>query len=158
MAAGATNPNGDGRIPHEGERTVGELFAAASAELSSLVHDEIALAKAEIKADVVRGGIGTAAGVVAGVVALASIPMFSFAFAWGLQALGITTGWSFAIVGGAYVLIALLLAFMMIRYFKKVRKPERTIAGAQATAQVLKNAKPRPATKEEIDRALGRIQ
>jgi len=156
MAAGAAPSNG--RTPHEGERTVGELFADATAELSSLVHDEIALAKAEIKADVVRGGIGTAAGAVAGVVALASIPMFSFAFAWGLQALGITTGWSFAIVGGAYVLIAALLAFLMIRYFKKIRKPERTIAGAQATAQVLKNAKPRPATKEEIDRALGRIQ
>ncbi|MFJ5922404.1 phage holin family protein [Kitasatospora sp. NPDC092948] len=158
MAAGATNPNGDGRIPYEGERTVGELFAAASAELSSLVHDEISLAKAEIKEDVSRAGKAVVGGVLAAVVLLASLPMFSFGFAYGLQALGITAGWSFTIIGGAYVVIALVLAGWIWYQAKKIRKPERTIAGAQATAQVLKNAKPRPATKEEIDRALGRIQ
>ncbi|MFG2825699.1 phage holin family protein [Kitasatospora sp. NPDC048365] len=157
MAAGAADPSRTGRPPYEGERSIGELFAAASADLSALVHDEIALAKAEIRADVKRGVSGGVSLTVAGVVALASIPMLSFAAAYGLQALGLTLGWSFLIVGGAYLLLAALLGLLALRSFKKIQKPERTIAGAQATAEVLKNAKPRPATKEEIDRALGRI-
>ncbi|GAA4855552.1 phage holin family protein [Kitasatospora terrestris] len=157
MAAGAADPSRSGRPPHEGERSIGELFAAASADLSALVHDEIALAKAEIRADVKRGVSGGVSLTVAGVVALASIPMLSFAAAYGLQALGLTLGWSFLIVGGAYLLLAALLGLLSLRSFKKIQKPERTIAGAQATAEVLKNARPRPATKEEIDRALGRI-
>ncbi|MEV6207450.1 phage holin family protein [Kitasatospora sp. NPDC051914] len=146
-----------GRAPYEGERSIGELFAAATTDLSALVHDEIALAKAEIRADVKRGVAGGASFSVAGVVALASVPMLSFAAAYGLQALGLTLGWSFLIVGGAYLLLAGLLGLLAMRSFKKIEKPHRTIEGAQATAEVLKNARPRPATKEEIDRALGRI-
>jgi len=157
MAVGAADPSGNGRSVHEGERTVGELFAAATADMSALVHDEIALAKAEIRADVKRGVAGSVSGVVAGVVALAAIPMLSFAAAYGLQALGLTLGWSFLIVAGAYLLLAALLGFLALRSFKKIEPPRRTIEGAQATADVLKNARPRPATKEEIDRALGRI-
>lgn len=40
------------------ERTLGQLVASATAEMSALVHDEIALAKAEIRQDVKRVGIG----------------------------------------------------------------------------------------------------
>ncbi|MFD0528971.1 phage holin family protein [Kitasatospora arboriphila] len=147
-----------GRAPYEGERSIGELFAAATNDLSALVHDEIALAKAEIRADVKRGVTGGVSVSVAGVVALASVPMLSFAAAYGLQALGLTLGWSFLIVGGAYLLLAALLGLLAARSFKKIEKPHRTIEGAQATADVLKNARPRLTTKEEIDRALGRIR
>ncbi|GAA5003830.1 phage holin family protein [Kitasatospora paranensis] len=157
MPAGVADPSSSGRAPYEGERSVGQLFAAATEDLSALVHDEIALAKAEIRADVKRGVTGGVSVTVAGVVALAAIPMLSFAAAYGLQALGLTLGWSFLIVGGAYLLIAALLGLLAMRSFKKIEKPRRTIEGAQATADVLKNARPRPATKEEIDRALGRI-
>lgn len=85
MSAGTAGPTGSSRAPYEGERSVGQLFAAATADLSSLVHDEIALAKAEIRADVKRGVAGSVSGVVAGVIALASIPMFSFAAAYLLR-------------------------------------------------------------------------
>ncbi|AUG78244.1 transporter [Kitasatospora sp. MMS16-BH015] len=158
MPAGAADPSSNGRAPYEGERSVGQLFAAATADLSALVHDEIALAKAEIRQDVKRGVAGGVSISVAGVVALASIPMLSFAAAYGLQALGLTLGWSFLIVGGAYLLLAALLGLLALRSFKKIEKPHRTIAGVQATTDVLKNARPRPATQEEIDRGLGRIK
>ncbi|WP_354641349.1 phage holin family protein [Kitasatospora camelliae] len=157
MAAGAADPTSTGRAPYDGERSVGQLFAAATADLSALVHDEIALAKAEIRADVKRGVSGGVSLTVAGVVALAAVPMLSAAAAFGLHALGITLGWSFLIVAGAYLLLAALLGLLALRSFKRIEKPRRTIEGAQATADVLKNARPRPATKEEIDRALGRI-
>ncbi|MER5862102.1 phage holin family protein [Kitasatospora sp. NPDC002040] len=156
MPAGTADPTSDARAPYEGERSVGQLFAAATADLSALVHDEIALAKAEIRQDVKRGVSGGVSLAVAGVVALASVPMLSFAAAYGLQALGLTLGWSFLIVAGAYLLLAALLGLLALRSFKKIEKPHRTIEGAQKTADVLKNARPRPATQEEIDRGLGR--
>ncbi|WP_329565427.1 phage holin family protein [Kitasatospora sp. NBC_01266] len=150
MSAGTAGPSGSSRVPYEGERSVGQLFAAATADLSALVHDEIALAKAEIRQDVKRGVAGSVSVVVAGVIALASIPMFSFAAAYLLKYWGLPLSASFAVVGGAYVLLAAVLGLLAWRSFKKIEPPHRTIEGAQATAEVLKNARPRPATAEEL--------
>lgn len=61
------------------ERTLGQLVASATAEMSALVHDEIALAKAEIREDVKRVGSGSASLVVAGVFAVFSLPVLTFA-------------------------------------------------------------------------------
>jgi protein-S-isoprenylcysteine O-methyltransferase Ste14 len=130
---------------HNGDnRSVGQLFAAATAEMSALVHDEIALAKAELRADVKRAALGSAAVVGALALALFSVPMLSFAAAYGLQALGITTGWSFLIVFGCYVLLAVILGAVAYDRFKRVQKPERSISSAKETAAVLQKAKPHP--------------
>jgi hypothetical protein len=48
-------------------------------------------------------------------------------------------------MGGVYVVIALIAALLAVRWFKKLSPPDRTIAGAKATVDVLKNAKPHPA-------------
>jgi hypothetical protein len=157
MSAGAAAPSSNGRTPYEGERSVGELFAAATADLSALVHDEIALAKAEIRTDVMRGLAGSVSAVVAGVVFLAAVPMASFALAYLIHYWGVPLGGSFGLVALLYVLLGATLGLLAKRSFRKIEKPHRAIEGAQATADVLKNARPRPATKEEIDRALGRI-
>ncbi|MFE9428224.1 phage holin family protein [Kitasatospora sp. NPDC006697] len=151
MSAGSARPSGSSRAPYEGERSVGQLFAAATTDLSSLVHDEIALAKAEIRQDAIRAITGSASGIIAGVVGIASLPMFSFFFAYGLNDvshIGLTL--SFLVVAVAYVLIAVVLVLVAMKFFKKIEKPNRTIEGAQATAEVLRNAKPRPATPEEL--------
>jgi Na+/proline symporter len=133
------------------DRTVGQLFAAATADLSALVHDEIALAKREIKKDVIRGATGGGAGAVAAVIALASIPMFSFAAAYGIHSTGLGLVWCFFIVGWAFVFIALLAALLAVRAFKKISPPERTIASTKATVDVLKNTKPHPAAPITAD-------
>lgn len=125
-------------------RSIGQLFAAATAEMSALVHDEIALAKAELRQDAKRAAFGSAAVVAALAVALFSVPMLSLAAAWGLKALGITTGWAFLIVFGAYVLLALILGAIAYSRFKAVKKPERSITSAKQTAAVLQKARPRP--------------
>lgn len=157
MSAGAESSSADGSTAlGDGERSLGQLFSAATADLSSLVHDEIALAKAEIRQDVKRGVAGGASLTVAGVVALASIPVLSFAAAYGIHALGITLGWSFLIVGGAYLVLAAILGLVSLRSFKKVEKPQRTIEGARATADVLRKARPRPATAAEKGATAGR--
>lgn len=44
--------------PVGAERSIGQLVATATTEMSALVHDEIALAKAQLKQDVKRGAVG----------------------------------------------------------------------------------------------------
>ncbi|MER6996594.1 phage holin family protein [Streptomyces sp. NPDC000410] len=126
------------------DRTIGQLVASATAEMSALVHDEIALAKAEIRRDVKRGVTGGAALTVAGVVALFSLPVLSFAAAYGIHNLGLGLAWSFLIVGAAFLLLAGLLALLAVTKLKKVKPPEKSIASAKQTAAVLGNVKPHP--------------
>lgn len=136
--------NGDGR-------SLGQLFASATADLSALVHDEIALAKAELRQDAKRAAVGSGAFVAALALAVFAVPMFSFACAYGIHALGVTLGWSFAIVCGAYVFLAVVVGMVGYTRFKKVKKPERSIASARQTAAVLQKAKPHPRELEPKD-------
>ncbi|MFF7180116.1 phage holin family protein [Streptomyces sp. NPDC008121] len=127
------------------ERSLGQLVASATAEMSALVHDEIALAKAELRQDVKRGAIGSAAGGTAATVLLFSLPMLSFALAYGIHA---WSGWHlsvcFLLSFAANVLLAGLLGLIAYGKFKKVKPPEKSIASAKQTAAILQNAKPHP--------------
>ncbi|MGD3106542.1 phage holin family protein [Streptomyces sp. YGL11-2] len=131
-----------------GDRSLGQLVATATAEMSALVHDEIALAKAELRQDAKRAGIGSAAFVVAGALALFALPVLSFAAAYGIHNLGLGLAWSFLIVGGAFLVIAALLILIALAKLKKIKKPEKSIASAKETAAVLQNARPHP--REEL--------
>ncbi|MFF3325787.1 phage holin family protein [Streptomyces sp. NPDC002889] len=135
------------------DRSLGQLVASATAEMSALVHDEIALAKAELRQDVKRGAVGGAAMTIAGVFALFSLPVLSFAAAYGIHNLGLGLAWSFLIVGAAFLLLAGLLALLAVSKFKKVKPPEKSIASAKQTAAVLQGVKPhpRPASARALD-------
>ncbi|MFJ9644105.1 phage holin family protein [Streptomyces sp. NPDC004244] len=135
------------------ERTLGQLVASATAEMSALVHDEIALAKAELREDVRRGATGGIALSIAGVFALFSLPVLSFAAAYGIHNLGLGLAWSFLIVGVAFLLLAGLLALIATSKFKKVKPPERSIASVKETAAVLQTVKPHP--RPVSDQAVG---
>ncbi|OKH99666.1 transporter [Streptomyces sp. CB02923] len=126
------------------DRSLGQLVATATAEMSALVHDEIALAKAELRQDAKRAGIGSAAFLVAGALALFALPVLSFAAAYGIHNLGLGLAWSFLIVGGAFLVVALLLVLVAVSKLKKIKKPEKTISSAKETAAVLQNVKPHP--------------
>ena len=125
-------------------RSLGQLVAKATADLSALVHDEIALAKAEIRQDVKRGVAGSGAAVVAGVLLLFSLPVLSFAAAYGIHNLGMGLAWSFLIVGGAYIVLALVFLLFALRKFKRIQPPRKSISSAKQTASMLKGAKPHP--------------
>ncbi|MEU6987070.1 phage holin family protein [Streptomyces sp. NPDC046324] len=134
------------------ERSLGQLVASATAEMSALVHDEIALAKAEIRQDVKRGAIGGAAGTAAATVLLFSLPMLSFALAYGINTWtgghngegGWNLAWCFLLSFAANVLLAGLLGLLAYAKFKKVKPPEKSIKSAKQTAAILQNAKPHP--------------
>ncbi|WP_328720311.1 phage holin family protein [Streptomyces sp. NBC_00247] len=133
-----------GNFVGSADRSLGQLVASATAEMSALVHDEIALAKAEVRQDVKRGVMGSAAGIIAGVLLLFAIPTLSFAAAYGIHNLGLGLAWSFLIVGGAFILLGVLLALFAVAKFKKVKPPEKSIASAKQSAAVLQGVKPHP--------------
>ncbi|QNE76509.1 phage holin family protein [Streptomyces finlayi] len=133
-----------GNYAGNGDRSLGQLVASATAEMSALVHDEIALAKAEVRQDVKRGVIGSVSFIVTAVLFLFSLPVLSFAAAYGIHNLGLGLAWSFLIVGGAFILLGALLALFGLAKFKKVKPPEKSIASAKQTAAVLQGVKPHP--------------
>ncbi|MFJ9826637.1 phage holin family protein [Streptomyces sp. NPDC101160] len=139
--------------PFDGtERSLGQLVASATAEMSALVHDEIALAKAEIRQDVKRGGIGAILGIGALVVLLFSLPMLSFALAYAINTWtgghngngGWNLLWCFLLSFAANVLFAGLLGAVAVAKFKKVKPPKKSIASAKETAAIMQNVKPHP--------------
>ncbi|SPF04523.1 phage holin family protein [Streptomyces sp. MA5143a] len=132
--------------PVGAERSVGQLFASATAEMSALVHDEIALAKAQLRQDVKRGLVGGGAFTAAGAVLIFSLPMLSFALAYGIRT---WSDWNLAICFllsfAANVLVAVVLALIGVAFSKKAKKgqgPQKVAASMKQTAGVLQNAKP----------------
>ena len=91
------------------ERTLGQLVADASSDVSSIIKGEIALAKLEIKSDVSKGGKGAAMLAAAGVFALFMLGFLLSALAWGLHELGLPVWASMLIVAGVLLLITLVL-------------------------------------------------
>ena len=120
--------------------TIGRLVSDASRDVSSLIRNEIRLAKSEIQVSVKAGGIGIAMFAAAGFFALMALIMLSVAIAYFINwnGHGLSLHWAFLIVFGFYLLVAALLAFIGIRKVKKVRAPEKAILQANEAKQILK--------------------
>lgn len=119
------------------EPTIGKLVADTTAGFSTLLHNEIALAKTELKVSVKNGGLGAALFAVAGFLLVLGIIMLSFSCAYWLQT-WFTSTIAFLITFGAYALIAVLLAVVGITRLKKIKAPEQTISTMKDTKEVLK--------------------
>ena len=129
------------------ERTLGQLVAAASADFSSIVRGEIALAKAEVGKQVKKAGLGGALLAAAGVVGFYSVYFIFTTIAEGIQALGLPRWLSFLIVTVLMLLVAAVLALLGIRRMKTVEPtPAKTIASTKATVAGLKAAVANPGT------------
>ncbi|HET7398025.1 MAG TPA: phage holin family protein [Intrasporangium sp.] len=127
------------------ERTLGQLVASASQDISALVRGEIALAKLELSGQVKKAGLGGALLAAAGVVAFYSVYFIFTTLAEGLQALGLPRWLSFLIVTVLMLLIAGVLAFIGIRRMKTVKPvPEKAISNAQQAIEGVKRAAASP--------------
>src|SRR6478672_4874461 len=131
-----TRPHSD--VPSKDDPTLGRLFADASRDISSLVRQEIALAKSELKVSVKAGGLGLGLFAGAAFLGLLAIIMLSVAIAYFIHMTGLDLAWCFLLVFLLYVLIAGLLAFIGSRKVKQVKAPERAIYQAQETKNILK--------------------
>ena len=121
----------------EEEPTIGRLIADTTRDVSSLVRDEIELAKSELKVSVKAGGVSIALFGLAGFLALLAIVMISFAFAFFLDWWFAGTATAFLIVFAIYLLVAAGLVYIGVRKIKQVKAPEQTIESVKETTQVL---------------------
>ena len=131
MATQLTTP------PETEEPTIGRLIADTTRDFSTLIRDEIELAKTELKVSVKAGGISVALFAVAGFIALLAIIMISIAFALFLDWLFAGTATAFLIVFVLYLLIAAVLVLVGVKKVKTVKAPERTIESVKETKQAL---------------------
>ncbi|QNN54655.1 phage holin family protein [Nocardioides mesophilus] len=129
-----------GDVPSPDDPTIGRLVADATRDLSSLIHNEIALAKSELKVSFKNGGTGAGLFAGAAFLVILAVVMLSVAFAYFLTMTGLHPAWCFLIVFAVYVLIAALLAFVGVKKVKKVRAPERAIHQAQEAKGLLKRS------------------
>lgn len=90
------------------DRSLGELFAQLSSQFSTLMQKEIALAKAELRAEAKKAG--KAGGLLGGAAftGTMTVLLLSFAAAWGLAEL-MPTWLAFLVVGVVYGIVTAVL-------------------------------------------------
>ncbi len=109
------------------ERSLGELVASMTRDMSTLVHKEIELAKAEMREEAVRAGKSAGLLGVAAAFGLPAFLMLLTACALGISYLGTSQAIGFMVMGLLVGGIALLCAAAAARKLTKMKPPERTI-------------------------------
>jgi hypothetical protein len=125
-------------VPSKDDPTLGRLFADASRDMSSLVRNEIALAKSELRVSLKAGGLGLGLFAAAAFLGLLAVIMLSVAIAYFIHFTGLDLAWCFLIVFVLYLVIAGILGLVGVRKVKQVRAPERAIEQAKETKNVLR--------------------
>jgi len=137
-----TTSVGTPQVSHEsvdvGQRSVGELIGEVTNDLSTLMRQEMTLAKAEIKEEVAK--TGKAAGMFggAGLAGYMLVLFLSIALWWGLANV-MDEAWAALIVA---VLWGIVAAVLFVTGRKKMRevnpKPERTVSTLKEVPDALK--------------------
>ena len=120
------------------ERSLGELVQLATRDLSLLVSQEIALAKAEIKREVSAVGKGAGLFGGAGFTGLLAVLFLSIALAFAIGK-PTTLGVGFLVVGLLYLVLAAVLALTGKKQLAQVGPPERTIETLKDDAEWAKH-------------------
>jgi uncharacterized membrane protein YqjE len=113
-----------------GSASIGELLSDISTDISTLMRQEVELAKAELRQSATKAGKG--AGMLGGSVVFAHLALLFLALAcwWGLgNAIG--RGWAGLVVTAALALIAAVLALVG-------RKEVQSVTGLPKTASTVK--------------------
>jgi hypothetical protein len=110
-----------------GNVSVGQLFADVSNDLSTLMRQEVELAKAEVKAEVAKAGKGAGMLGGAGFAGYMVLMFASFALWWGLANV-MDIGLAAVIVALVWAAIGAILFVMGRGTLRRVHpKPERTV-------------------------------
>jgi hypothetical protein len=93
-----------------GETSGAGLLSSALGNISSLVRNEVDLARAEVSENINRAGV--AIGLIAGaaVIALVALNVLAAALVVALTNAGMGDGWAALIVGGVFAIIAFIMA------------------------------------------------
>ncbi len=120
------------------ERTLGQLVADATSDLSGIVRAEIALAKAELKADARNAGLAGGLFAVAGYLGLLATVTVCIAAGYGLVAAGLQPWAAFLFVTLALLVVAGLLVLVGVSRVKRLGPPQRAIDAARATVAAVR--------------------
>ena len=126
--------------PGESERTVGQLVADASHDISSLIQSEIQLAKTEVSRGLTFGGKGAAFLGLAGFLALLGL-IFLFHTLARVVAIWLPVWAGYLIITGVIFLVAAVLGLLGIAAVKKAKAnavPQKAIRNAQDTVSAIK--------------------
>ncbi|MFE3546874.1 phage holin family protein [Nocardia sp. NPDC059177] len=119
-----------------GSASIGSLVRDATEQMSTLVRAEVALAKAEVTAEVRKGLTGSVFFILALTVLLFS-SFFFFFFLAELLDVWLYRWAAFLIVFALMVVTTALLAFLGYLKVRKLRAPQKTIGSLKQTAEVL---------------------
>jgi Putative Actinobacterial Holin-X, holin superfamily III len=127
----------EGRPAVEGT-SVGQLIGEVTKDLSTLMRQELDLAKAELKVEAKKAGQGAGMFGAAGFAGYMVLLFLSLALMWGLSNV-MDTGWAGLIVAAIWAVIG-AVAFVLGRSkFRQVNpKPERTVDTLQQVPGALK--------------------
>jgi hypothetical protein len=119
-------------------RSVGELIGEVSNDLSTLMRQELALAKAEVKAEAAK--TGKAAGMLGGAgFAGYMVALFVSIALWWALANGMDEGWAALIVAALWAVVGAVLYSLGRSRLKSVHpKPERTVQTLKEVPDALK--------------------
>jgi Putative Actinobacterial Holin-X, holin superfamily III len=145
-APGLTPPAGgppsasphDDRTGDVSQASVGQLLGEISRDLSTLMRQEVELAKAEIKTEVAKAGKGAGMLGGAGFAGYLFLLFASFAGWWGLGHV-VDIAWAALIIAAIWALIALVLFSRGRGTLRQVEPaPERTLDTAKQIPDALK--------------------
>jgi len=122
-------------IPPRGpaDKSVGEMVTEVSQQVSTLVREEVELAKAEIREKVEQLIRGSVVGIVAGVFAFLALILIMEGVAWLLNDLVFDNFWTgFFVEAALFLLLAALGGFIAYRAFQKGAPPTPDLAIEEA--------------------------
>jgi hypothetical protein len=118
--------------------SIGQLVSDVSRDLSTLMRQEIELAKAELKAEASKAGKGAGMLGGAGFSGYMVMLFLSFALWWGLENV-MDAGWAALIVAGVWAVIGAVLYVLGRSRLRDVNpKPERTVETVREVPSALK--------------------
>jgi hypothetical protein len=127
----------EGRPDVEGT-SVGQLLGEVSKDLSTLMRQELELAKAELTTEAKKAGQGAGMFGAAGFAGYMVLIFLSFAAMWGLAAV-MAVGWAGLIVAAIWAVIGAVAFVMGRKKFQQLHpKPERTVDTLQQVPGALK--------------------
>jgi len=123
--------------PPDSRPSVGELFSDVAEDLSTLMRQEVDLARAELRQSASRGGKGAGLLGGAGISGHMALLFASVAAWWGIgDAIG--HGWSALIVAGIWLVVAAVLGLIGRREISAVSGIPRTAATMKKIPEAVK--------------------
>ena len=121
------------------ERTVGQLVADATQNISEIVRAEVALAKAELAVSAKNGALAGGMFGVAGYLGFLASILLAISAAYGLVAAGLRPWLAFLLLAVALLLLAAVLALIGRSRISRIGPPGRAI---RSTKETLASVKP----------------